>query len=299
MIEGILILAMALGIGATAVPQDASATATEAADAEWPAHVSAQSTPQLTLPTDPVTMFLRYPGPRSRFQMIFSDIPEGMAVQNDMGYDGWCVDRQLDIPKNTTTRVRLYSSVDPLLPGHLARLSWNEINYLVNHKAGTPKEVQAAIWHLVDGRTRGLTPAARKMVEAARRNGAAYIPGPGEILAVICEPFEDVQTTFIEYTQPVVLGAEGEAPAEPTAPEEPPSSQAAVVPTVRQVVPPTFTIVDPGDPGGRERVVIIEERGGGTDGGEPEPPAPVPLPSGVVLLAPGLAVVALARRKRP
>lgn len=181
---------------AATVPPDGR-EAGSAENLSWLSNLSSVEGPALALPSDPIVMFLRYPGPRSRFQMIFSDVPEGMSVQNDVGYDGWCVDRQRDIPKNTTTPVRLYSSADPMLPGHLAGLPWKEINYLVNHKNGKPSEVQAAIWHLVDGRTKGLTPTARSLAEEARRNGPRYAPGPGDIVAVICEPFGDWQTTFI------------------------------------------------------------------------------------------------------
>ena len=260
-------------------------------DLEWLAQAPEGNGPEIQLPTEPVTMFIRYPGPRSRFQMIFSDVPEGMAVQNDIGYDGWCVDRQLQIPKNTTHKVRLYSSTDPMLPGHLARLPWNEINYLINHKEGKTSDVQAAIWHLVDGRNRGMTPAARALVEEARRNAAHYVPRAGETLAVITEPHEGLQTTFIEYPLPVVLGAEGEAPS----PQPEPPAPSVVTRTVTRVVTlPSFFI--PGDPSLDTRIVSYEEP---PDEGEDEPSTPVPLPNTMVLLVPGLAaVVALGKRHR-
>ncbi|MEJ5366538.1 MAG: hypothetical protein WHS86_15695 [Desulfosoma sp.] len=250
----------------------------------------------LSLPSKPVSMFLRYPGPRSRFQMIFSDVPEGSGVVNNAAYDGWCLDRSRDIPKNAVSPVRLYSSTDPMLPGHLARYPWGEIHYLINHKSGSPKDVQAAIWHLTDGGTKGMTPDVRAMVEEARRFGKDYSPKPGELLAVVCEPRAGLQTTFIEYPLPGVLGAEGVAPpwAAPQAPESKPASVAPVY----QLLPPALAMVDPGHSG----VPTTVAYGGGGSGPIPpqeKSPAPIPLPGTAFLLAPGLAVTAiLARRRR-
>jgi hypothetical protein len=47
---------------------------------------------------------------------------------------GWCIDLEAGITENITYRVDFWSSVDPDLPGDLAAIPWDQINWLLNYK---------------------------------------------------------------------------------------------------------------------------------------------------------------------
>jgi hypothetical protein len=92
------------------------------------------------------------------------------------------------------------------------------INYVLNHKQGTGVDISQAIWFFVDGNGWSDTAAklladgypntvpttlAQTMVNDALAHGAGFVPGPGQIVAVICDPTDAaVQDTIIELTVP-------------------------------------------------------------------------------------------------
>lgn len=158
----------------------------------------------LNLPPDPVTMAV-YDGTISYFDTVLSDVPSGYDVTNGT-YIGWCIDIRYDIPRNTTFSVMLYSSCDP--PAGLVGERWDMINYILNHKQGEMMDIQHAIWYFMkypDGTPEAEwrpgytpTPAAQAIVDDAMANGAGFVPGPGEVVAVICYPDEPTQISIIE-----------------------------------------------------------------------------------------------------
>jgi len=88
------------------------------------------------------------------------------------------------------------------------------VNYILNHKQGGRTDIQAAIWYFfkmqapTPGYYTGLyyPPSAdtAAMVADALANGVGYVPGPGGILAVICDPSpEATQITIIEILVPL------------------------------------------------------------------------------------------------
>jgi hypothetical protein len=83
--------------------------------------------------------------------------------------------------------VILLCSYDPGLPGNLGGAPWDEVNYLLNHKQGTPNDVQAALWLLIWGSSVTIPPSATAyaMVNDANANGPGFMPGPGEVVAII------------------------------------------------------------------------------------------------------------------
>jgi hypothetical protein len=165
------------------------------------------------LPTDPVTMYAwERPGSWPAFFKIeLSGVGGGFDV-SDGEYNGWCIDYGTPIPNGVALSVMLYSSYCP--PGHLDYdPEWNQINYILNNKQGDRWDIQRAIWYFInEGPTPWNQPHPESPVVTSDAwdmiNGAianpGYIPGPGEIVAVICDPipYHDFQYTFIEVPVP-------------------------------------------------------------------------------------------------
>ena len=158
----------------------------------------------LNLPPDPVTMVV-HDGTISYFDTVLSDVPSGYDVTN-RAYLGWCVDIRYNIPRGTDFSVTLYSSCAP--PAGLEGERWDMVNYILNHKQGEMMDIQQAIWYFMkypDGIPEASwrpgytpTPVATAIVDDAMANGAGFVPGPGEVVAVICYPLDETQITIIE-----------------------------------------------------------------------------------------------------
>jgi hypothetical protein len=72
------------------------------------------------------------------------------------------------------------------LPLSYQGVPWDKVNYLLNHKAGTAQEVQAALWLLTwASSTFPVTAAAQAMYDDAIANGGGFVPAPGQVVAVI------------------------------------------------------------------------------------------------------------------
>lgn len=155
----------------------------------------------VNLPMDPVTMTV-YDGTLSYFETVLSDVPSGYDVTNGM-YVGWCVDRRYTIPRDPTSHlVMLYASCDPdSLPEDIKYEAWDMVNYILNHMQGMMMDIQDAIWYFVN-MVNGYpvsTPAAQAMVNDAMANGVGFVPGPCEVMAIICYPEGETQISIIEY----------------------------------------------------------------------------------------------------
>jgi hypothetical protein len=140
----------------------------------------------------------------SYFISTLSGVPAGFDVADGV-YPGWCVDRRYDIPRGTDVLVTLYSSLSP--PAALASQDWDMVNYILNNKQGVMMDIQNAIWYFVkmDGVGWGsITPSvtAEAIVDDAIANGDGFVPGEGDILAIICLPETDTQITIIEIEVP-------------------------------------------------------------------------------------------------
>jgi hypothetical protein len=120
----------------------------------------------------------------STFDTWFNDIPEPSDVENGVVYPGWCLEESVATPWGR--QVTLYCSMTP--PSGLNGIQWNKINYILNHKQGTWQSIQQAIWLVVQGWTDYLGPAsadALAMVANANTNGETFVPGLGQVIAVI------------------------------------------------------------------------------------------------------------------
>lgn len=169
----------------------------------------------LNLPNTPVGATYAHPGTTSFFDIVLFGTGAGFDVTDGFAYTGWCIEDNLNA---NTSPVRLYSSYDPALPGNLGSVPWDRLNYILNHKQGTAEDVQAALWSLTLGSfSYPVTPAAVAMLNDAAVNGIGFVPGPGQIIAVILYTGDDgirwvgFQDTIIELRLPS-LGGQGCTP---------------------------------------------------------------------------------------
>jgi len=163
----------------------------------------------VNLPTYQVTMVaeeLQGVGWPAFFRTTLSGVGSGYDV-SDGTYEGWCIDYGTAIPEDPLL-VTLYSSYCP--PNHLDFFpEWNKINYIINNKVGNAWDIQIAIWNFINlGPTtnKPITGNAQTMIDGANLN-PGFIPIPGKLVAVICDPptpgeDREFQYTFIEVPIP-------------------------------------------------------------------------------------------------
>jgi len=152
--------------------------------------------------------------------VTFSGIGDGYDVKDGVDYTAWCVEDNGNLPGALAT---LYDSTCPStdLPAGIDQVAWDKVNYLLNNKAGTAQEVQAALWLLTYGVSNGfpVTPAAQAMFDDADLNGGGFMPAPGQIAAVILyydgiqgDPNSSLQEVILELDVPDMPGGEGCTP---------------------------------------------------------------------------------------
>ncbi|MEO5803204.1 MAG: post-COAP-1 domain-containing protein [Verrucomicrobiota bacterium] len=159
----------------------------------------------LKLPSSQVNFYADGGGVDSFFDVTLSGVPARFDVENSL-YSGYCVSYfDFESPTGLFHPARLYDSTSSNLPNEFDAINWNYINYIINHKQGDADDVQAAIWFFTDGITSGITAAAQAMINDALANGANFIPGPGQLVAVIVRATDNpaVQTIIIEVPLPV------------------------------------------------------------------------------------------------
>ncbi len=131
-------------------------------------------------------------------------------------YVGWCADSVWTL--NPGTHIfNVYSSLEAL-PAGLPTVNWNKVNYVINHKDGAnAATIQAVIWYYDHGEITwnpaaplGPVNAADRaaLIAAADANGVGYVPGPGDIYAVILWSSRTVQPVFIELPIPTIPSPE-------------------------------------------------------------------------------------------
>jgi hypothetical protein len=234
--------------------------------------------PMVKIPDSPVHMFLRE-GSNSRFELFFLDVKYGWDLVDFEFYKAWCLSKNKPLRRNTIHRIRLYNYYSPDLPSELRGTRWNQINYVINHKQGPKEAVQQAIWYFTDGEKQAKPSAeAARLIEEAELKGKDYIPGQDELIAVVCVPEKEKQPVFIEYKipQPVYLAA---AAYTPPLPEESGMS----FPYLVTLAPLALLAIG---------------SGGGGPTPPPPPPHPIAEPSGVVLLAIGIAAILITRKHK-
>jgi hypothetical protein len=158
----------------------------------------------------PPSIYARVDFGRPGFSYVDVDIVNGggeIPAAND--YLGWCPDEPHVIYVPNYYTLTVYSSLNP--PNLGIPVDWHRINWILNHKGSySVSTIQEAIWSF-DGTPPVLT---NPLVQAALADpgSATYVPGCGEIYAIILYYGPGTQVLFIE----------GNAPCEPIpAPEFP------------------------------------------------------------------------------
>jgi len=156
--------------------------------------------PNINLPSDEVYITVEYPSSECYYYVWLSGVPSGYHVSNER-YIGWCVDENHFISNGKTYQAKMYSSYDQENP-HPDE-DWDMVNYILNHNQGSWEDVQDAIWYFIDGGIYPDSPVARAMVDEAKENGEGFVPGPGQILAVVLYIDGGTQIPIIEVRVPV------------------------------------------------------------------------------------------------
>jgi len=148
-----------------------------------------------------------YPPDPSYFDtQVWNFNPTGTvyAIVEDGWYDSWCIDTVGTInPGKTYCGVELYSTYpgdETWLPASITEENWGHINHVINHKLDSGpygwKAVQWAVWYFASGQTHPTVtnppytyPGGVTETENMISNAIAdpsYVPGPGEMVGVIC-----------------------------------------------------------------------------------------------------------------
>jgi hypothetical protein len=142
-----------------------------------------------------VTMYLS--GIVSYITDVLSLVPPGYAV-TDGPYPAWCLQKGIFFNDGQLYMANLYDSTGPNLPPDVAGYPWDKINWILNHKdAFSVKDIQYAIWYLT-GTMEMPGTAAKFLIQAANAHGVGYVPGPGDILAVVVYIAPNIQGSIIE-----------------------------------------------------------------------------------------------------
>ena len=167
--------------------------------------------------------------PVSMARATFVNVPAGYSITNG-SFPAWCADAPtLIYPReyvpglNTVYKPVFYNSNDTaaLQAGGLPAdpLVWSKINYIINHKslwAALPanvSEIQCAIWRLTGfepneesmfldgsigyGFPSGTVANVLAILADADANGGSFVPGPGQLIAVVMAFPAALQTGMI------------------------------------------------------------------------------------------------------
>ena len=175
---------------------------------------------ELDLPTSPVRLQLQgtpysptldsYGAPRSYFDAYFSEVPAGYEwLELGSPWPAWCVEFE------SSAILDLYVT----LVSTIGAPAWEPINYLLNQPGYrdppynydglvmnvggfsgvlTHSARQRAYWHYVPGWTVPVGDLSEDLIADADANSAGFVPGSGQLAAVICQDGTSYQTVFVE-----------------------------------------------------------------------------------------------------
>lgn len=140
-------------------------------------------------------------------------------------FDAYCLDAFQFAPDLGTVTANVYvAGVDPLPPGLVEKpenidlINWvlnEDFTSIPNGEGGvyTEAEIQSAIWQLIEGSFQFLTGPGTKanvteIVEAAEKAGDGFVPGEGDVVALIFEPVAGTSSSSPEWRQPLVIGVD-------------------------------------------------------------------------------------------
>jgi hypothetical protein len=157
------------------------------------------------LPKTPITIKMdQFPDYNNHtFGIELSNVGAGYSVHNGV-YAGWCADYDTTFGSHTDPfTATLYSSLNlSHVPTYLKDVPWDMLNYVVNHYDPTVDyyDVQLAIWYFTNTGIEQTT-ASQTLVDDALAHGTGFVPGPGQVGAVIIDRGQ-WQLIFIELYAP-------------------------------------------------------------------------------------------------
>ena len=177
------------------------------------------------LPTDEIFMNQYHVATNAFFDLYFTGIIGDFDVENNVHYDGWCIDHPTPLPTTLTYTVFVYSSYcvpEKFLVDTRGNIvDWGKINHIINHKIGSVNDIQAAIRYFVNFGSSENWPGPdsqsnyQTMIDNAE---SSYIPAPGDFVAVIIDtnpntpmsPYHSYQYLIFELPIPFQWCYEGE-----------------------------------------------------------------------------------------
>jgi hypothetical protein len=162
------------------------------------------------------------------------------------------------------------------LPNWMLDIQWEKVNYIINHRSGFKQEdVQNAIWAVTNpGKKRKLSKEAQFLLAEAHEKGAGFVPGKGQIVAIILDTGWGNQMIIFEL--PIEETTLAIAPALPPPVPAVPPAVVSPTPFFPPIIPPIFPPDNPRPP---------------------DNPKPVAEPSTLVLVACGFGVLLKLRKK--
>jgi hypothetical protein len=171
----------------------------------------------VNLPTYMIYMHQYHPATDAFFDAWFWGITGDFDIENNVHYDGWCIDHDTPLPNGNDYEVYVYSSYCPptkfLVDTGGNTVDWGKINHIINHRIGSANDIQAAIRHFVNFGDNPNWPGPDNqanydtMVNNAQ---SSYVPGPGDVVAVIVDtnpsmemdPYHPYQYLIVEIPVP-------------------------------------------------------------------------------------------------
>ena len=160
------------------------------------------------LPSYPVMTQISYNYTLAYFLTNITGIFDLSDIENGT-YLGWCIDYDHNV--NTSEKnVTLYSSYCPPDSYQIPMENWSAVNYIINNKPENASywDIQTAIWYYVNIGSTSTAPTdvAWDIIDnVTNNNGTSFIPGEGDVIAVIVEPMENPdqdQLVIIELCMP-------------------------------------------------------------------------------------------------
>ncbi len=156
------------------------------------ASLAGAQAPTVSLPPGSVLISPTQTG--STYAQVALSVPAGTPNSVwSATYNGWCINPKASLKPYSAT---LYSSYDAALPADEGTaIQWQKINWILNHKQGNSGtlstvmlDVQQVIWRLLFSTSVyrvALTPAGTSLLGDANTYGVGFVPGPGELMAVV------------------------------------------------------------------------------------------------------------------
>jgi hypothetical protein len=149
-------------------------------------------------------------GGASTFVARFSNISGDYDITNGVFYGAWCADDP-DFSSPARPSGGLLSTYALNLSLANSGKPWGKVNWVLNNRSGaSARDVQQAIWLLLTGRVQKRTTATATALALAGQAQSAFVPGDGQVVAVILPGSISKQIQSMIIEAPVHTGRIGD-----------------------------------------------------------------------------------------